>query len=153
MKSWFRHIALMAQARTGASASFFVFILLAVLALVAALLSFWLAAYAWLANRFGGVEGGLILGGVCVLIALLAALVAWVIRRSNAKRANRELEERRRASLVDPGFIPIALQIGQTLGWKRLGLLSAVGLFAAGVAREWFGERKGKTDNEEGGGD
>src|SRR5690242_1988005 len=106
MSSWFRHIALMAQARTGASASLFVFILLTILALAAALLSFWLAAFVWLANRFGGVKAGVILGGVCLLIALIAALVAWAVRAHNAKRARRELEERRRTSLVDPGLIP-----------------------------------------------
>jgi hypothetical protein len=142
MSNWFRHIALMAQARTGASGSYFVLILLAVLALAAALVSFWLAAFMWLANRYGGVQAGLILGGVCVLIALIAALVAWMVRARNVKHARRELEERRRASLVDPGLIPIALQIGQALGWRRLAALAGVGLFAAGLAREWFGERK-----------
>ena len=110
MSNWFRHIALMAQARTGASGSYFVLILLAVLALV-------------------------------------AALVAWMVRAHNLKRAKRELEERRRATLVDPGFIPIALQIGQALGWRRLATLAALGVFAAGLAREWFGERKEKTED------
>ena len=148
MSSWFRHIALMAQAKTGASASFFVVILVAVLAVVAALLSFWLAAYAWLANRFGGVKGGLILGGVCVLIALIAMLVAWAARARNAERAKRELAERRRASLVDPGFIPIALKIGQALGWRRLATLAALGVFAAGIAREWFGEPRDKSGDD-----
>jgi len=148
MSSWFRHIALMAQARTGASASYFVLILLAALALATAAVSFWLAAFVWLADRFGGVKAGLILGGVCVLLALIAALVAWLVRARNAERARRELEERRRASLVDPGLIPIALQIGQALGWRRLAALAGVGVFAAGLAREWFGERKDKPDDD-----
>jgi len=150
MSSWFRHLSLMAQARTGVSGSYIVLILLAVLVLALALLSFWLAAYAWLADRFGGVNAGLILGGACVLIALIAALAAWLVRRHNVTRAKHELEERRRASLADPGMIPIVLQVGQALSWRRLAALAGVGLFPAGLAREWFGERKDKAgDGEE----
>src|SRR5580704_840018 len=139
MSSWFRQIALMAKARSGASAPFFVFALLAAAALVAAFASFWLAAFVWLANRFGGATAGLILGGVCLLIALIAALAAMLARRREIARAKRELEERRRASLMDPGLIPIAMQIGQTLGWRRLATLAAFGVFAVGLGREWFG--------------
>jgi len=147
MSSWFRQIALMARVRTGASAAFFVWLVLAAVALLAALLSFWIAAFVWLENRFGGVEAGVILGGVCALIALIAALAALLARRREIEGAKRELEELRRASLLDPGLIPIALRVGQALGWRRLATLAAVGLFAMGLGREWFGERKGKPDD------
>jgi hypothetical protein len=148
MSGWFRQIALMAKVRTGASGAFFVWLAVAVFALVAAAVSFWLAAFVWLSDRFGGVEAGLILGGVLVAIALVAALIAQLLRRRSVARAKRELEERRRASLMDPGLIPIALQIGQTLGWRRLAALAAVGLFAAGFAREWLGDRKDKSGDD-----
>jgi hypothetical protein len=144
MSSWFRQIALMAKARTGASPAFFVWSLLAALAFAAALLSFWLAAFVWLAHRFGEVKAGVILGGACALIAAIAALIAMLARRRSVARARRELEERRRASLIDTGLIPIGLQIGQALGWRRLATLVAVGLLAMGLGREWFSERKGK---------
>jgi hypothetical protein len=145
MSSWFRQIALMAKVRTGASAAFFVWLVIAALALMAAGVSFLVAAFVWLEHRFGGVKAGLILGGVLVLIAVIAALIAYFLRQQSVARAKRELEERRRTSLMDPGLIPIALQIGQTLGWKRLAALAAVGVFAAGLAREWLGERKDKS--------
>jgi Ca2+/Na+ antiporter len=148
MSSWFRQIALMARARTGASAAFFIWLVLAAVALLAAFASFWLAAFVWLDNRFGGVEAGVILGGVCVLIALIAALAALLARRREIARAKRELEERRRGTLMDPALIPIALKIGQALGWRRLATLAAVGLFAMGLGREWFGEAKDKSDRD-----
>jgi len=77
-------------------------------------------------------------------IAVISALIAVAVRHHSVARAKRELEERRRASLMDPGLIPIALQIGQTLGWRRLAALAGVGLFAVGLAREWLGDCKDK---------
>jgi Ca2+/Na+ antiporter len=147
MSGWFRQIGLMARARTGASPAFFVWSLLAVLGLAAALLSFWLAAFVWLANRLGGVKAGAILGGICALIALMAALAALLARRREIARAKRELEERRRSILMDSGLIPIALQVGQAVGWRRAATLAVVGLFAMGLGRELFGERKDKPDD------
>jgi hypothetical protein len=149
MSSWFHHIALMAKVRTGASTAFFVWLAIAALALVAAAVSFWLAAFMWLSDRFGGVDAGLILGGILLAIALIAAMVGLLLRRRSVARAKRELEERRRASLMDPGLIPIALQIGQTLGWRRLATLLAVGVVALGLGREWMGERKDKSGDAE----
>jgi len=153
MSSWLRQIGLMARARTGASPAFFVWSVLTVLALAAAFVSFWLAAFEWLSNRFGGVEAADILGGICALIALIAALAALMARRREIARAKRELEERRRAALLDTGLIPIVLQVGQALGWRRAATLAVVGLFAMGLGRELFGERKRKSDRDRDAGD
>jgi hypothetical protein len=39
-------------------------------------------------------------------------------------------------------------QIGQTIGWRKLISLAAVGLLAAGLAREWGGRDRSQADDE-----
>ena len=43
----------------------------------------------------------------------------------------------------------IGYQIGQTIGWRKLVSLAAVGLLAAGLAREWLGRDKSPADDED----
>jgi hypothetical protein len=146
MSNWFRHIVLMAEARTGASAAIAVWLLLALVSLLVGLVCFIVAAFVALANRFDGVTAGLILGGAFVLIAIVAVIAARLTRSHNMERAKRELALRRRASLLDPGFAPVLIEIGRTLGWRRLASLGAVAVLAFGIAREWSGRRDGSSD-------
>jgi hypothetical protein len=153
MSNWLRHIVLMAEARTGASAGIAVWLLLALVSLVAGLVCFIVAAFVALANRYDGVTAGLILGGAFVLIAIIAVVAARLTRSHNMERAKRELALRRRASLLDPGFAPVLIEIGRTLGWRRLASLGAVAVLAFGIAREWSGWREGNPDSDKGGED
>ena len=69
------------------------------------------------------------------------------------ERAKRELALRRRASLLDPGFAPVLIEMGRAVGWRRLAALGAVAVLAFGIAREWSGWRDGKSDPDKGAGD
>jgi hypothetical protein len=144
MSGWLRHIGLMLEARTGAGAGIVVWLLIAVVSLLAGLVCFGVAAFVFLANRFDGVTAGLILGGAFLLVAIIAVIAARLTRSHNMERAKRELALRRRASLLDPGFAPMAMEIGRALGWRRLAALAAVAVLAVGLGREWMGEREGK---------
>ena len=95
------------------------------------------AAFVWLADRYGGPVAGLVLCGLFVLIALIALVTCLVIRRRNMERARLELAARSSASWLDPKLVAMGWQIGQAIGWRRIASLAAVAVLAAGVTKEW----------------
>ena len=137
MSDFFRHLALKAKARTGFGPSLIGWLVLVVVSLILALVFSSVAAFVALASRFDSVIAGLILAGAFLLVAGLAALAAWITRRHNRARAERELAAQRRANLLDPAILSAALEIGRTLGWRRILTLAAAGMLAAGLGREW----------------
>ena len=151
MGDWLRHIALNAKARTGFGPALVVWFLVALVSLALALGFFCAAAFVWLASRYDGVTAGLMLGGGFLLVAILAAVAGWVARLRNIERARRELAARSHAGWLDPKFLAVGMEIGRTLGWRRLATLAAVGVLAAGLGKEWFGsgaKRSGNPDND-----
>ena len=147
MSDWLRHIALNATARTGFGPQVIVWIAVAVVSLALALGFLSAAAFLWLASRYDAVTAGLILGGIFLLLALVAAGASWIARLRNMERARRELSAHSHASWLDPKFLGIGIEIGRTLGWRRLITLAAVGLFAAGLGKEWRGSGEKKSEN------
>jgi hypothetical protein len=139
----FRYLALNAQVRAGFSGSAVVWAGFAVIAAAVAGVLLVIAAFFWLVDRYDPIKAGLILGGIFLVIALFAAIVGVIIRKRNIARAQRELAERKAevSRLLDPRLIGAGLQIGQQLGWRRLGSLAVVALVAAGVAYEWLNQR------------
>ena len=149
MGDWLRHIALRAKAGTGFGPQLIVCGLIAVVSLILALGFLCLALYVWLARRTDPVTAGLLLAGVFLLIAIIAAVAGWVARRRNIERARLELAARSGASWLDPKFLSVGIQIGRTLGWRRLTMLAAAGLLAAGLGKEWSGTGKKKDPKAE----
>jgi Ca2+/Na+ antiporter len=147
MSDWLRHIALNARARTGFGPQVIVWIAVTVVSLALALGFLSAAAFLWLASRYDAVTAGLILGGIFLLLAIIAAVACWIARLRNMERARRELAAQSHASWLDPKFLGVGIEIGRTLGWRRLITLAAVGLFAAGVGKEWFGSGEKKSEN------
>jgi hypothetical protein len=139
MGDWIRHIALNAQARTGFGPAVIAWFLIALAALALAVGFLSAAAFIWLASRYGGVTAGLILGGAFLLVAIIAAFAGWITRLRNRERARRELAARGHAGWLDPKFLAVGIEIGRTLGWRRIMTLAAVGILAAGLGKEWFG--------------
>ena len=150
MGDWLRHIALSAKARTGFGPALIVWFAIVLISLVLALGFFCAAAFVWLASRYDGVTAGLILGGGFLVLALLAAFAAWLTRRHNVAQARLELAARSQSGWLDPKFLAVGLQIGRTLGWRRLATLAAVAVLAAGLGKEWLGgARRGNGDPAE----
>ncbi len=149
MGDWLRHITLNAKARTGFGPALVVWFLIALVALALGLVFLSVAAFVWLANRTDQVAAGLILAGAFLLIAIVAAFAGWIARLRNIERARRELAARSQAGWLDPKFLAVGLEIGRTLGWRRLMTLAAVGVLAAGLGKEWFGAgAKGSESRE-----
>jgi len=86
---------------------------------------------------------------VFAVVAAIAAVACVMIRRHNMESARLELAARSSAApLLDPKLLGMGYQIGQTIGWRKLISLAAVGLLAAGLAREWVGRDRSRADDE-----
>jgi hypothetical protein len=150
MGDWLRHIALSAKARTGFGPALIVWFAIVLISLVLALGFFCAAAFVWLASRYDGVSAGLILGGGFLVLAILAAFAGWLTRRHNIAQARLELAPRSQSSgWLDPRLLTVGLEIGRTLGWRRLATLAAVAVLAAGLGKEWLGAgRRGTGEGD-----
>src|SRR4029079_19772747 len=98
------------------------------------------APVVWLSDLLAGMVAGLILAAVFAVVAAIAAVACVMIRRHNIESGRLEhAAPNSSAPLLDPKLLGIGYQIGQTIGWRKLISLAAVGLLAAGLAREWVG--------------
>ncbi len=138
MGDWLRHIALNAKARTGFGPALVVWFSVALVALGLGLVFLCVAAFVWLASRTDALTAALILAGLFLLIAIVAAVAGWIARLRNIERARRELAARSHAGWFDPKYLAVGIEIGRTLGWRRIMTLAAVGVLAAGLGKEWF---------------
>jgi preprotein translocase subunit Sec61beta len=141
MSGWLRYFTLNAQARTGFSPQVAVWAAIAVMAAVVAAVFLLVAAFIWLAQRYDSLTAGLVLGGVFIVVALIAFLACLITRRRNVTRARLELAARDSAGsgFLDPKLLGVGLQIAQAIGWRRIIALGAVGVLAAALAKEWRG--------------
>ncbi|HEY2229184.1 MAG TPA: phage holin family protein [Xanthobacteraceae bacterium] len=145
MADWLRHITLNAQAKTGFGPQLIVWFLIALTSLGLGLVFLCVAAFVWLAHRYDGVTAGLVLAGFFLIVAIIAAFAGLLARRRNRERARLELAARSRAaSWLDPKLLAVGLEIGRTIGWRRIVTLAAAALVAAGVAKEWSGDKAPK---------
>jgi hypothetical protein len=155
MGGWLRQIALNAQVRAGLSAGIAIWAAVAVVALAVALIFLLLAAFLWLTDRYDSVIAGLVLGTAFLALALITILGCVMARRRNIEHARQELQMRRhatsaQATLLDPKLMAMGLQLGRSIGWRRLAPLAVVALIAAGLAREWLGHRQGTAEDDAG---
>jgi len=152
MSGLFRLLALNAQARAGFSSQVLVWAIITAIACSVALVFLLIAAFVWLADRYDPLTAGLVLGGVFVVVALVALAACLVVRRRNIERARVELAAGSGNTNwldLDPKLLAIGFQVGQAIGWRRLVSLAAVGLIAAGVAKEWLGRAEAKPGSDE----
>ena len=145
LKGWMHDITLAIQARSGASAALFVWMVIIALALLSAFVFLCVAAYDWLSLQLGGVFAGLILAGIFVLIAAIGAIFSALARRRAKERAILERAARSRASsswLLDPKIVAAAVEAGRSLGWQRILPVALLGFMAAQWTREHRAHRE-----------
>jgi hypothetical protein len=148
MSGWLRYFVLRAQASTGFSSPILVWAVIGAVAAVVAAVFLLVAAFVWLSDIYDGLVAGLLLGALFALIALIALVTAVLIRRRNMERARLELASRSATSFLDPKLMAVGMQIGQTIGWRRIAALVAVAVLAAGLAQEWSGRNKSSDDDK-----
>jgi hypothetical protein len=101
--------------------------------------------FIWIAERYDDPTlAGLVLSGIYLLITVIAAISALVVRRLNRRRAEEALQARKAAFTstllsggIAPSLLSAGLEIGRSIGWRRLVMLAGVALLTTGLVREW----------------
>jgi hypothetical protein len=142
MNGWLRHLELTIKSRTGVSSGTLVWGLLAVLCAAVTSGFFIFAAYIALAERYGALTAALGLGALFLLTTIIALVCCLSSQRRTVAGAKLALAARSHAPWLDPKLIGVGVQIGRTIGWRRIVPLAAVGVLAAGIAKEWLGRNR-----------
>ncbi|HXW49042.1 MAG TPA: hypothetical protein VEK31_06340 [Xanthobacteraceae bacterium] len=126
------------QAKSGASGAVMAWTAVMVLALLTAFVFICVAGYDWLSLQLGPVFAGLVMTGIFLFFAIVAAVVGSVLRRRAKERAilARAAKAHAPSWLLDPRTLATAMQIGREIGWQRVVPLALLGFFAAQWARE-----------------
>lgn len=138
LKSLMHDVMLAVQSRSGITASFIVWLVVATMAASTAFVFLSVAAYDWLALQVGGVRAALVMAAIFVAIAIIGLFVCLLARRRARERAILERAARAHAPswLLDPKILATAVQVGRSLGWQRAIPLALVGFMVAQWARE-----------------
>ena len=138
LKSLMRDAMLAVQSRSGITASFIVWLVVAVMAAATASAFLCVAAYDWLALQMGSVYAGLVMAAIFAAIAIVGLIIGLLARRRARERAILERAARAHAPswLLDPKILATAVQVGRSLGWQRVIPLALVGIMVAQWARE-----------------
>ncbi len=104
----------------------------AALAGAVAVLFFCIALFAWLAQQYGSITAGLVLGGIFLLIALIIGVICMAVRQ---KRARTQARQAAASSnwWQDPALMLAGLQIVRMIGVRRLVPIAIIGGIAAGI--------------------
>jgi hypothetical protein len=150
MGDWLGYLQTAAKAKTGISTGVVVGGLLAAAGAFGMLVWLSITLFIWLAERFDDLTlAGLILSGIYFVVMLIAVVTALAVRRLNLRRAEAELAARKAAfssSLMSlpllsggiaPTILSAGLQVGRTVGWRRLVMMAGVALLTTGLVREW----------------
>jgi hypothetical protein len=155
MSGVLRYLELQAKAKTGLSSGVAVW---AGVAVVGAAVTFGfvlLAAFIWLAERYSPLTAALILGAFFLLLTIIALIACKIAQGRNVQEAKVALAARSNAaSWLDPRYLGVGMQLMRSIGWRRIVPLIAVGVLAAGLAKEWGGrdqpaEEAGESEPEE----
>src|ERR1700674_2133324 len=111
MSGWLRHLELTVKSKTGLGAGVMVWTLIAVLGGAATLVFLVVAAFVGLAERYGPLIAALALGGLFLLITLIAMACCLSSQRRTAAGAKLALVARSRAPWLDPKFLGVGMQI------------------------------------------
>jgi hypothetical protein len=94
MGGWLHHLALSARARTGFSTHIVVWAIIAAVSSATMFVFLCVAAFVWLADRYGAVTAGLVMAGSFFVITLIAVVSVIISRRRTIERARIELAAR-----------------------------------------------------------
>jgi hypothetical protein len=139
MSGWLRHLELTFKSKTGLGTGALTWGLIAILGAAATLVLLIIAGFVALAERYGSLIAALALGGLFLLITVIAVACCLASQRTTAAGATLALAARSQAPWLDPRYLGVGMQIGRAIGWRRLVPLAAVGVLAAGLAKEWIG--------------
>jgi hypothetical protein len=140
MRGWLRHLALLAQARTGFSPQIVVWALISAISSAAMLIFLCVTAFVWLAGRYDALTASLVLTGLFLVASIVAGVACVLFRRANIEHAQRELAARSPAIWLDPKLVALGFKTSRALGWRGAASLAAVAVLAVAVGQR-FGHR------------
>jgi hypothetical protein len=151
MNSVLRYLELKAKSKTGLSPGVFIFGSVAAFAVFVTAVFLLFAAFIWLAGRYDPLTAALMLAAGFFILTVVAAVSCAVAQRRTAEQARVALAARSSSATAwaDPRYLTMGLQIGRSLGWKRILPLAAVGILAAGLAKEWIGRSSASSEEDD----
>jgi heme/copper-type cytochrome/quinol oxidase subunit 2 len=96
-----------------------------------------IAAFLWVQQRYDTIVASGVVGGMFLLVAVIALISLSVARRRAAKRQAREAAEEARAApswLADPAILLTAFQVARSIGFGKIIPLALAGAAAFGAA-------------------
>jgi type VI protein secretion system component VasK len=139
MGDWLGYLELTAKAKTGVSGNVLIGAVVGAVAALATLIWLSITLFLWVSIRFDDtILAGLVLSAVFFVVALIAMAAVALARRRARQRAEAALAARRAAAaLFDPSMLTVGLEIGRTIGWRRIAALAGVALLTSGLIKEW----------------
>jgi hypothetical protein len=133
-----QNLVVKVKARTGASEELVLWVFVAAILSVIAIVFLSVAAYAWLAGLYGGAMAGAAVGCFHVLAAASVLTRCIVLRRRNKALALAEIKTiaKQPAWWTDPGVLAIGLEIAKIIGWRKLSPFVAAGVLAVTLSSE-----------------
>lgn len=150
MSSWLHYLELQAKVRTGLSSSVVAWAGVAALCGAVTFGFIVFAAFIWLAERYSPLTAALILCAFFLIVTIIALITCVIAHRRTVERAKLALAVRSNAPWFDPKYLAVGLQVVRAIGWRRIVPLVAVGVLAAGLAKEWAGAGSDKPAAEGG---
>jgi hypothetical protein len=86
------------------------------------------AGFMWLADLYGAIAAALVIGGIFLFVALVAVLAVLLMRRKPPPPIARQ-----KAWWSDPALLATALEVGRTLGPRRVASAVLIGAFLIGM--------------------
>jgi hypothetical protein len=142
MGGWRKYLELQLQAKSGLNSALVVGALIGLLSAAVTFVFLLVAAFIWLARKYDPLIAGLALGGIFLLITILALGYALWSQRRTAQRARLALVSRRSTSWLDPKLLAGALQVSRAIGLRKMIPLLAIGVLAAGAAMQLGGRER-----------
>lgn len=157
MGDWLGYLQTAAKAKTGVSSGVVIGGILAAVGAVATVVWLSVTLFIWIAERFDDPTfAGLVLSGIYLLITIVAAISALVVRRVNRRRAEEALQARKAAFAstflsggIAPTLLSFGVDVGRSVGWRRLVMLAGVALLTTGLVREWTAHTSADTDEDQ----
>jgi|SRR5213592_3987202 len=141
-----RYLVLTAKAKTGFSPAILILLALAAITGIAALVLLCVTIYVLLAALLGPLWAAAALFAFFFLLTIILIIAAIQVRKSTMARAKAAMASRSTHALFDTSVLTLGLEIGRTIGWRRIVPIAAIAMIAAGVAREWAKRGTPKDD-------
>jgi hypothetical protein len=142
-----RYLVLTAKAKTGVSSGILILLVVGGAMGLATIVLLIVTIFVLLSERFGPLWTSAGMTLTFLLLCIICIVAALKARRNAMERAQQALAARSTQAMFDSSVLALGLEVGRTIGWRRLVPIAAITVIAAGVAREWAKRSAPKDDD------